>query len=206
MNLLTTREITKKLEEWADQKIPELVPGPKLVVTVSLSRLVDDQLDELIKSLRLDGKTECAKIVKEDYEKLKDATKRATSDSLKRIIEFKKDRLDKQHNEISALDILEPNFKIPTDKPWKDNEILGTVYFDECAQCARQLAQTLRQVAKLLKEDQNPAEKKKGILRRLLKIIGAIVGFLAALFTCLGYLLGWLGPIKAFIGKILWPK
>lgn len=49
-------------------------------------------------------------------------------------------------------------------------------------------------------------EKRKGILIRILKIIGAIVGFLAALFTCLGYLFGWLGPIKAFIYNILWPK
>jgi hypothetical protein len=158
MNLLTISKVVQKLEEWADHKIPELVPGPKLEVMVSLSRLVGDQLDELIKSLRLDGKTKWAKIVKEDYEKLKDATKQATSDSLKRIVEFKIDKLNKQHNEVSASDILNPYFKMPTDKPWKDREIPRTVYFDECAQCARQLAQTLRQVAKLLKEDQKPEE------------------------------------------------
>jgi len=56
------------------------------------------------------------------------------------------------------------------------------------------------------KKPEETEQKKKGILRRLLKIIVAIVGFLAAMFTCLGYLLGWLGPIKAFIVKILWPK
>jgi hypothetical protein len=66
MNLLTISKVVQKLEEWADHKIPELVPGPKLEVMVSLSRLVGDQLDELIKSLRLDGKTKWAKIVKED--------------------------------------------------------------------------------------------------------------------------------------------
>jgi hypothetical protein len=49
------------------------------------------------------------------------------------------------------------------------------------------------------------AEKKKGILIRLLKIIGAIVGFLAALLGILNYL-GWLEPIKAFIHNISWPK
>lgn len=44
-------------------------------------------------------------------------------------------------------------------------------------------------------------EKKRGGVKKLLKIIAAIVGFLAALFTCLGYLLGWLGPIKAFFTR-----
>jgi len=34
-------------------------------------------------------------------------------------------------------------------------------------------------------------EKKNGSFKKLLKIIAAIVGFLAALFTCIGYLLGW---------------
>lgn len=47
-----------------------------------------------------------------------------------------------------------------------------------------------------IQEGVRTEEKKKGILKRLLKII----------ITCLGYLLGWLGPIKAFISKILWPK
>ncbi len=42
MNLLTIGKIAKELEEWADQKIPELVPGPKLAVMVSLDRLVGD--------------------------------------------------------------------------------------------------------------------------------------------------------------------
>lgn len=147
MNLLTIEDIAKKLEKWADQKIPKLVPGPKLAVTVSLNRLLSGKVDALIKTLRLDGKTEWSKVMKEDYEKLQDAAKRATLDLTKRIVEFKLDKLNKQDNEVSALDILDPDFKMPTDKPWKDSEIPRTVYFDECAQCARQLARTLRQIA-----------------------------------------------------------
>ncbi len=49
------------------------------------------------------------------------------------------------------------------------------------------------------------AEKKKGIFIRLLKIIGAIVGFLVALLGILHYL-GWLEPVKALISKILGSK
>lgn len=45
----------------------------------------------------------------------------------------------------------------------------------------------------------------KGGVKRLLKIIGAIVGFLAALLTIF-HLLGWLGLIKAFIYNILVSK
>ena len=147
MNFLTIGEIAKKLEKWADQKMPHLAPGAKLRVTVRLNRLLSDQLDELIASLRLEGKVESAKIVQQTYAKLQNAAKRATLDLVKRIVEFKIDRLNKQHNEVSALDILDPNFKMSTNKPWKDNEIPTTVHFDECAQRARQLAQTLRQVA-----------------------------------------------------------
>jgi uncharacterized protein YegL len=46
-------------------------------------------------------------------------------------------------------------------------------------------------------------KQKSGRIKRILKIIAAIVGFLAALFTCIGYLLGWLGPIKGFIFRIV---
>jgi hypothetical protein len=46
-------------------------------------------------------------------------------------------------------------------------------------------------------------KQKSGGVKQMLKIIAAIVGFLAAFFTCLGYLLGWLGPIKEFIYKIV---
>ncbi len=48
-------------------------------------------------------------------------------------------------------------------------------------------------------------EKKKGSIKKLLKIIATIIAFIAALLTSL-YHLGWLEPIKAFIDKILWPK
>jgi hypothetical protein len=52
--------------------------------------------------------------------------------------------------------------------------------------------------------EQPVTEEKKGkSIKKLLKIIAAIVGFLATLFTCVGYLLGWLGPIKSFIYKIV---
>jgi hypothetical protein len=57
-----------------------------------------------------------------------------------------------------------------------------------------------------IQEQQITEKKEKNIVGKILKIIGAIVGFLAALFTCLSYLLGWLEPIKAFIRHILWPK
>jgi hypothetical protein len=57
---------------------------------------------------------------------------------------------------------------------------------------------------KLAVQKTTPTKKSK--LKPILYAIGGFVGFLAALFTCLGYLLGWLGPIKAFISKILWPK
>jgi len=46
-------------------------------------------------------------------------------------------------------------------------------------------------------------EKKSGSVKKILKIIVTIVVFLAALFTCLGYLFGWLGPIKTFIYRIV---
>lgn len=49
------------------------------------------------------------------------------------------------------------------------------------------------------------AAKKKGIIGKLLKIIGAIVAFFAALLTIL-HLLGWIEPTKEFIAKILWHK
>ena len=42
----------------------------------------------------------------------------------------------------------------------------------------------------------------KGIFMKLLKIIGVIISFFAALLTCL-HLLGGLEPIKAFISRIL---
>ena len=147
MNLLRIDEMANKLEKWADQKIPKLVAGPKLAVTVSLNRLLSSKVDALIKTLRLVGKTEWAKVIKEDYEKLQDAAKRATLDLTKRIVKFKLDKLNKQNNEVSALDILDPDFKMQMDKPWKDSEIQRTVYFDECARCARQLALTLRQIS-----------------------------------------------------------
>ena len=38
-----------------------------------------------------------------------------------------------------------------------------------------------------------------------IKKIGTIIGSVAA-FLAILYYLGWLGPIKAFISKILWPK
>jgi hypothetical protein len=48
-------------------------------------------------------------------------------------------------------------------------------------------------------------EKKKSIVGKILKIIVAIIGFLAALLTISHYL-GWLEPIKEFIRSILLPK
>jgi hypothetical protein len=49
------------------------------------------------------------------------------------------------------------------------------------------------------------AERKKAAFKKALKIIGAIVGFLAALLAVLNYL-GCLEPIKTFIYRILLPK
>lgn len=48
-------------------------------------------------------------------------------------------------------------------------------------------------------------KKNKGTVKRLLKIIGAVIGFLAALLGIFHYL-GWLEPIKAFIEKTLGPE
>jgi predicted nucleotidyltransferase len=48
-------------------------------------------------------------------------------------------------------------------------------------------------------------EKKKGSIKKLLKIIVAIPTFIAAVLAILHYL-GLLEPIKTFISKILWPK
>jgi len=194
MNLLTIGKIAKELEEWADQKIPKLVPGPKLAVMVSLNRLVGDHIDELITSLRVNGATECAKIVKEDYEKLKEAAKKATLDLVNRIFQFKTDKLNKQHNEVSASDILNPSFKMPTDKPWKDREIPRTVYFDECAQCARQLAQTLRQVVAKA-EATDELSSRTSFVKRIPRWIYVLVLFLAALLGILEKL-GCLDTIK----------
>lgn len=50
-------------------------------------------------------------------------------------------------------------------------------------------------------EQDETEKKKKGILRKLWWIIATVVGFLAALLTCL-YYLGWLEPIKVFIYKL----
>jgi hypothetical protein len=61
---------------------------------------------------------------------------------------------------------------------------------------AQELARKLRHIAQIARK-----EEKKGILKRLLKIIGAIICFFAALITILKW-----EPIKAFIDKILWPK
>jgi hypothetical protein len=46
------------------------------------------------------------------------------------------------------------------------------------------------------------AGKRANRVLRTLKIIGGVIGFMAALLTCL-YYLGWLEPIKAFIYKIV---
>ena len=56
---------------------------------------------------------------------------------------------------------------------------------------------------KQIQEQTGTEEKKSGGVRKLLKIIAAIVGFFAASLTCLGYLLDWRGPIMAFIYRIL---
>lgn len=48
-------------------------------------------------------------------------------------------------------------------------------------------------------------EKKKGIILRILKIIGAITAFIAGLLTIL-HLLGWLEPIKEFVVGMIWYK
>jgi hypothetical protein len=190
----TIGKIAKEIEEWADQKIPELVPGPKLAVMVSLDRLVGSHLDELITSLRVNGATECAKIVKEDYEKLKEAAKKATLDLVERIVEFKIDKLNEQHNGVSASDILNPYFKMPTDKAWKDREIPRTVYFDECAQCARQLAQTLRQVVAKA-EATDELSSRTSFVKRIPRWIYYLLASFAALLTIL-HLLGWLEGIR----------
>jgi hypothetical protein len=55
---------------------------------------------------------------------------------------------------------------------------------------------------------EKPAEtggKKKSIIGKTLKIIGAVIGFLAALLAILNYL-GWLEPIREFIRSISLPK
>ena len=73
--------------------------------------------------------------------------------------------------------------------------------------CARQIAKELRHIARIAKSEEQAAnvergdhtsidkhgqtEKKKGNIRKVLAIIAAVVGFLAALLTCLHYL-GWL--------------
>lgn len=153
MNLLKAIEIAGKLEKWTDQKIREFAHRPKSVVVVSLEGLLSDDVDALIKDLRIDGRIEWAKVIKEDYEKLQDVTKRATLDLIKRIVEFKIDRINTLYDAVSVSDILNPSFKIPTDTPWKESEIPKMVYFDECAQCAHQLVQTLRQVVKAVEEE-----------------------------------------------------
>jgi hypothetical protein len=56
-----------------------------------------------------------------------------------------------------------------------------------------------------ISKHEKTAEKKKGIILRILKIIGAVIAFVAGLLTTL-HLLGWLEPIKEFIVKIIWPK
>lgn len=213
MNLQKIVKIDEKLEKWADQKIPDLVPGPKLAVMVSLNMLVGDHLNEFVKCLRLADKTEWAKIVKEDYEMLEEAAIQATSDLVKRVVEFKIDRLDKQHNEVSALDILDPNFKMPTDHPWDENEIPRTVYFDKCAQCARQLARTLRQVVVMNRDELKNKEKPKlwligCLFEKTSNLIGAIIvaiigGLIVAILIDIFGDFGWIERIKSVIYKIL---
>lgn len=48
-------------------------------------------------------------------------------------------------------------------------------------------------------------KKNKGVVKKSLKVIVTIIGFLAALLTIF-HLLGWLEPIRAFIYKVLLPK
>jgi hypothetical protein len=58
---------------------------------------------------------------------------------------------------------------------------------------------------KMQEEGEQPTtDEEKKVKHRLKTIINIFVGivfFLAALFTCIGYFLGWLEPIKAFISK-----
>lgn len=63
------------------------------------------------------------------------------------------------------------------------------------------LRSEVEQLANALKQVVQSARKERKW--RIVKTIFYLIGVLAALFTCLGYLLGWLGPIKEFIYKIV---
>jgi hypothetical protein len=80
-------------------------------------------------------------------------------------------------------------------------------YLDEAIKTCETASRMADLAAKKPAEkEQNATPTKKSKLKPILYAIGGFVGFLAALFTCLGYLLGWLGPIKAFIYRIVLRK
>lgn len=54
----------------------------------------------------------------------------------------------------------------------------------------------------LVCEQEPTTEKRRGRIGVLLKVVGALIGTTAGILTIL-YYLDWLGPLKAFIGKIL---
>jgi len=83
----------------------------------------------------------------------------------------------------------------------EENEEELTIVFGSLKGTLYDLSETLQQIAGKARK-----ERKRRIVKQTFYVTSAIVVFLAALFTCLGYLLGWLGPIKAFIYRILPPK
>jgi len=46
-------------------------------------------------------------------------------------------------------------------------------------------------------------ERNERCVKKLLRVVGGLVAFLAALFTCMNYIFGWLQPAKAFVWRIL---
>jgi len=65
---------------------------------------------------------------------------------------------------------------------------------------ARQLAETLKQVA-----EEAGKERNRRIFKLIFYVTSAVVIFLSSLLTCLFYL-GWLEPIREFIVKMILPK
>ena len=153
MNFLTSEAIDKKLENWAEQK------EPKIGFSSSLNKLIPDQLDGFITSLRVEDKVEWANIIKEERDRLWTETKWADLELVKRIAEAKIENRDRQ-SEISVFEILDRTRYIKSQKhaakkeSEKESDISPRFYFRACSSCAHRLAQKLRLIAEKAESEQ----------------------------------------------------
>jgi hypothetical protein len=98
----------------------------------------------------------------------------------------------KVEKDFAALDKLHQEYEGWRSKSiTEDNEEEFTILIDSIKGTLYDLAETFRQITEEARK-----ERKRWIVKQIFYVTSAVVVFLAAMFTCLGYLLRWLEPIK----------